>query len=258
MSVTPNFSWPLIEPTDFVTNLPADLELLADDIDADVWAIKGTADAALPETIIDAAGDLIYGTAADTAGRLAIGTAGQVLKVNAGATAPEWGTVSAGGMTLISDVTIGTGITTVSFTSISGSYKHLLITWEDLIRASGAGSFYFQFNQAGSSHIWANWKVNGTTVSGSTGNQGGSPSYPLPDAATPGNNGALWVFEYSDTTFRKPFEAFAYGYNSSNSQLEGSKTVGDYDSDTAITRIDFIANGALLNNRGTIKLYGVS
>jgi hypothetical protein len=45
-------------------------------------------------TAIDAAGDLIYGTGADTFARLGIGTAGQVLKVNAGATAPEWGAAS--------------------------------------------------------------------------------------------------------------------------------------------------------------------
>lgn len=43
------------------------------------------------EDKITTAGDLLYGTAADTAARLGIGTAGQVLKVNAGATAPEWG-----------------------------------------------------------------------------------------------------------------------------------------------------------------------
>ncbi len=51
-------------------------------------------------TVIDAAGDLVYGTAADTLGRLAIGTAGQVLKVNAGATAPEWG-AAGGGATFV-------------------------------------------------------------------------------------------------------------------------------------------------------------
>jgi hypothetical protein len=51
-------------------------------------------------TVIDAAGDLLYGTAADTLDRLAIGTAGQVLKVNAGATAPEWG-AAAGGATYV-------------------------------------------------------------------------------------------------------------------------------------------------------------
>jgi hypothetical protein len=45
---------------------------------------------AILDTIIDAAGDLIYGTAADTPARLAIGTAGQTLQVNAAGTAPAW------------------------------------------------------------------------------------------------------------------------------------------------------------------------
>lgn len=43
------------------------------------------------------AGDIIYGGASGTPTRLAVGTAGQVLKVNAGATAPEWGAASGGG-----------------------------------------------------------------------------------------------------------------------------------------------------------------
>jgi len=49
------------------------------------------ANAAIPKSLVDAAGDLIYATADNTPARLAIGTAGQVLKVNSGATAPEWG-----------------------------------------------------------------------------------------------------------------------------------------------------------------------
>lgn len=38
-----------------------------------------------------AAGDMPYATAADALAPLAIGTAGQIQRVNAGATAPEWG-----------------------------------------------------------------------------------------------------------------------------------------------------------------------
>ena len=128
MSVTPNFSWPLIEPTDFVTNLPADLETLADDIDADVWAIKGTADAAIPKTIIDAAGDLIYGTAADTAARLAIGTAGQVLKVNSGATAPEWGTIAAVPNNASATVTTSQSLTDTSYSDLATSGPAVTLT----------------------------------------------------------------------------------------------------------------------------------
>ena len=65
-------------------------------------------------TVIDAAGDLLYGTAADTVGKLAIGTAGQVLKVNAGATAPEWGTASGGGSTYVGCAAYNTSNFTIS------------------------------------------------------------------------------------------------------------------------------------------------
>ncbi len=58
------------------------------------WVTVGTLGSAnlglIPASIIDAAGDLIVGTAADTAVRLAKGMALQVLRVNAGATALEW------------------------------------------------------------------------------------------------------------------------------------------------------------------------
>ena len=50
--------------------------------------------------LIDAAGDLLYGTGSDAATRLAIGTVGQVLQVNSGATAPEWAAAAAGGKVL--------------------------------------------------------------------------------------------------------------------------------------------------------------
>ena len=63
-------------------------------------------------TTIDAAGDLLYGTAADTVGRLAIGTAGQVLKVNSGATAPEWG--AAGGASFAGCILYNTGSQSIS------------------------------------------------------------------------------------------------------------------------------------------------
>jgi hypothetical protein len=57
----------------------------------DTVTIASTAGAVATDAIWDAAGDLVQGTGANTAARLALGTAGQVLKVNAGATAVEWG-----------------------------------------------------------------------------------------------------------------------------------------------------------------------
>ena len=63
-------------------------------VPASVKSAYDLANAAIPKSLVDAAGDLIYATADNTPARLAIGTAGQVLKVNSGATAPEWGAAS--------------------------------------------------------------------------------------------------------------------------------------------------------------------
>jgi hypothetical protein len=79
------------------------------------------ADGAIPESLIDAAGDLIVGTAADTAGRLGIGTAGQVLKVNSGATALEWGTAGGGGKVLQVVSATTTTTTTITSTTLTDS-----------------------------------------------------------------------------------------------------------------------------------------
>jgi hypothetical protein len=56
----------------------------------------------LPASLVDAAGDLIYATAADTVARLPMGTASQVLRVNSGATGLEYATPALNGPGLVS------------------------------------------------------------------------------------------------------------------------------------------------------------
>ena len=61
------------------------------------WAAVSAADA-IPETLIDAKGDLIVGTAADTAARLAVGADGQVLTADSTQTAGvKWAAAAGGG-----------------------------------------------------------------------------------------------------------------------------------------------------------------
>ena len=81
-----------------VTNPPADHQRLVartdglyvrDQTGTEVGPLGAGGGGGIPETLIDAAGDLIVGTAADTAGRLALGAAGTVLTSN-GITA-GWG-----------------------------------------------------------------------------------------------------------------------------------------------------------------------
>ncbi len=83
--------------------------------------VKGT-NGGIPVTIIDAAGDLIVGTAADVAARLAIGTARQVLRVNAGATAPVWDAQ----ITLAAEQASTSG-TSIDFTGIPVGAKRITI-----------------------------------------------------------------------------------------------------------------------------------
>ena len=60
------------------------------------WANLDTTGMTNPMTTT---GDIIYSSPGSTPVRLGIGTANQVLTVNSGATAPEWKTPSAGGVT---------------------------------------------------------------------------------------------------------------------------------------------------------------
>ena len=61
------------------------------DIQQSIAAISTDASAVVQETIIDAQGDLIVGTAADTVGRLAVGSPGYILSTNSGtATGLQW------------------------------------------------------------------------------------------------------------------------------------------------------------------------
>jgi hypothetical protein len=72
--------------------------------------------------VLTVQGDLLY-QGASTGQRLAIGTAGQILKVNAGATAPEWGAAPASG---VSSVNGATGAVTIGAFSYGGGGSGLV------------------------------------------------------------------------------------------------------------------------------------
>jgi hypothetical protein len=75
---------------------PGDVEQALDQLAERVTDVEGASGNVATDAIWDAAGDLVQGTGANTAARLALGTALQVLRVNAGATAVEWGTPTGG------------------------------------------------------------------------------------------------------------------------------------------------------------------
>lgn len=85
-----------------------------------------------------AAGDTLYHNGTNLV-RLAKGTALQSLRMNAGATAPEWATVSLDSMTLLGTLTTTSGTTqTLSGLTLTG-YKKLLCVANGVSHDNGAG-----------------------------------------------------------------------------------------------------------------------
>jgi hypothetical protein len=123
---------------------------------------------AILETVINAKGDLIAGTASDTAGILSTGTNGQYLKVNTGtATGLEWG--DPGDLTAVS---AGTGITVTNGTgpipsvAISTSQSDLIIKGfeEDVnvVAAAATGTINFDVSTASIWYYTSNAGANHT------------------------------------------------------------------------------------------------
>lgn len=99
-----------------ITGLTA---LAANDV-ATVWTVNAfSVTGAIANTIVDAKGDLLVGTAADTPGRLAVGTDGQYLKADStSGTGLAWTTLPSSGKVL---QVVYTETATVT-TTTSGSY----------------------------------------------------------------------------------------------------------------------------------------
>lgn len=82
------------------------------------------------QSIVDASGDILYGTANDTVGKLSIGTTGQVLTVAGGL--PTWSTPAtppSGGMTLIGTTTLTGATNTIA---IPTGYNNIQLVLRDI------------------------------------------------------------------------------------------------------------------------------
>jgi hypothetical protein len=142
---TPNYGWPLIQPTDLVTNLPADFEVFADAVDA---TVDGIDDRVTDLEVITTEGDLILGDASGDPVRLPIGTLGTVLTSD-GDTAlwsPAAGAPETAYTLLTSTTTTGASTVTMSFTACSD-----LLLQVSCVYAAGA-SLRVRFNGSSSGY----------------------------------------------------------------------------------------------------------
>jgi hypothetical protein len=247
---TTNYGFVLPTSTDLVTDLPADFDVALQGVDTRLKALQ-------PGTTL---GDIAYSSAtANTNTRLGIGSNGQVLTVASGV--PSWSTASAGGgLTLIGTPTTLSG-SSVSITSIPGSYKNLLVVIKNVRQSVNNDGAYLRFNaDTGTNYQAAGVIVNNTTVSGQSNNDTDRIEnflYTSTTGTSPANLGSAVVnlYRYTDTdVVTGDWQGIAATDAGQVARIDGQFS---YNCTAAITELSLTSyNGTFTS--GTIYIYGVN
>lgn len=255
MPTTTNYGWTTPADTDLVKDGAAAIRTLGSSIDTTVF---NNANAAIAKTIVDAKGDIIAATAADTVSRLAVGANDTVLMADSStATGLKWGTVSAGGMTSLASGSLPTGATSVTISSISGSYRDLKLYVRGAYMSPTAYRLAIQINGQTSNYRGVIARSNSSATDNNS------------DVTT-----TLWLPFYmnamgttaSQTSLIMTFHDYANTDAFHNVSSCGYNTVNDFSamgafthkSTTAITSITILSEGLAANfSGGTYELFGV-
>jgi hypothetical protein len=245
-TTTPNYGWSVPTSTDLVKDGATAIETLGDSADATVKALN-------PETTL---GDIAYRSAtANVNTRLGIGSTGQVLTVAAGV--PSWATpASGGGITLITSTDMA-GVASVTFSSIVGTYKNLVVIIKnfyigtdfrlrvELNSDTTASNYDNIINQGRSSGAFTSY-ANSNTLQELT--QEGTDS-----------DAFMYLFfpDYTNTIARKQIQNNA-GFLSDNGGVVVQNGTHQWRNTNAITDIKILNTLASNFTAGTCQLYGVN
>ena len=252
-----------------VTSVTDSTSTTSSTVAASATAVKSAydlANGAIAKSLVDAKGDLIAATAADTVARLAVGTNNYVLTADsAEATGLKWAAASSGGMTLIATAT-PSAATTVSFTSIPGTYKHLMIVWQDVFQSSATASdgWGVRLNNDTTAGLHAYFN-RGLGPGSITADRGSSTLFTSSSAELrmiiPKTTNGSTVY---DSQARGVFMVYRYTENSAKFcewRSSGDDAIsfgnGRFGGTSAITQVDFV-RASTQTIDGKFYLYGVS
>ena len=242
MATTTNYSFPTPDDTALVKDGASAIRSLGSAVDTTVKALN-------PGTT---AGDIDYYTTSTTKARVAIGTANQILRVNSGATAPEWATVSSGSLTLISTTTLSGASTTLS--SIPQTYKNLYLLIYQITGNTNNRTVRVRPNSSNSGYYTGIYGGTTTNVLGGAIDLTAGQVILRTDAEN------IWAFtlnNYTSATREKPFTYYGR-YTNSASDAAPITLSGYLDLTDAVTSIVFDRLGTDTFAGGTVELYGVN
>lgn len=208
------------------------------------------------------------GTAAISSGAA---TSGQILQANGSGAVTFETPAAGGGMTLIATAT-ASAATTISFTSIPSTYKHLFLVWYGVFQSSDTKGFFVRLNNDSASV----YQVNGIAVSGTTvlnlteaNDNGFGASNVISSGViadtensdtvlTKTSKGSMTIYRYTDTGRRfVTWSQTSFRPNIITALWNNMQGIYNPSSGSAVDRIDFIRSSTQTIT-GTIYLYGVS
>jgi hypothetical protein len=165
MATTTNYGWETPDDTDLVKDGAAAIRTLGSSIDT---TLKAQIDLQIPDSIVDAKGDLITATADNTPARLAVGANDTVLTADSTtATGLKWATPSSGGMTSLATGTLSGA--SVDLTSISQAYNQLLLEISNPSTLTTSGALQIRINNiTTSSYEYTTLEAGTATLTGAT------------------------------------------------------------------------------------------
>ena len=182
-------------------------------------------------------------------------------------------TPTPGGMTLIQETTAN-ALSSLSFSSIPGTYKDLVLEWCGIQHSATGSQFVILFNNVSTglyNSIGINYSASTPTISGYTLiNSGESTYWP----AFGGNanrttnqvdraQGYMKISNYASSTLGKVYQSSFYYRDNNNNEFRGqAPQQAFFNSTSAITSIDIVrtSGSATFSNiaNTSIRLYGVS
>jgi hypothetical protein len=168
----------------------------------------------------------------------------------------KWGTISAGGMTLLSTTTLSGASTTIS--SISGSYTNLQIFIYGMTNNTAQGQFKLTFNALGNNNNYTivQFTNNGTLATQINQNDAIYFTYASDNISRNYANNAfsLTVNNYASSAAMKSYSI--NGYYMGNNWNQGVNGGGGFNITSAINQIVLSNTGGTFS-AGTCLVYGV-
>jgi hypothetical protein len=276
MATTTNYGWTTPDDSALVKDGASAIRTLGSSIDT---TLKAQIDAQIPDSLLTTKGDLIAASGASTPARLAVGTNGYAIVADSTAstglayknlvpdqtsnsgkylttdgTNTSWGSLAAGGMTLISTTTLSGASVTLS--SIPQTYKSLAMYVKNYQPATNGQLLRFRYNSDSGANRYGTNDL-GVSVAGTFN---GTSMYGQieQNSTTATGFSNIIIYDYTNTTTWKYANVLCVSNNSTTSTtpMLGSYWA-IYNQTSAISSITLFANSGNLT-AGTVLLYGVA